>query len=326
MPDILITENIRGAAVDAMSKQYDVVFLPELWKDPAELLRRIGDFRALIVRNQTQVNAALLEKAKKLVVVGRAGVGLNNIDVASATRAGILITSTLDQNAISVAELAIGMMLSLARMIPAADADTRQGNWNRLRFLGAEIYDKTLGILGAGRIGFLTASRAQAFGMKVLAYDPFISKDNILLSELKAELVSLEDLLERSDVVSCHLPATQKTAGLLNAGCFARMKPTATFINTSRGEVVVEEDLIAALKSGAIAGAALDVRASEPPKRGEMETLPNLILMPHVGAFTHEAHDRVTKAICEDVCCVLDGKTAMNAVNKIPAASKTAKS
>jgi D-3-phosphoglycerate dehydrogenase len=317
MPDILITEKIRGAAVDAMSKQFEVVTLPDLWKNPNELLQRVGEFRALIIRNQTQVNAALLEAGKKLRVIGRAGVGLNNVDVAAATRAGILVTSTPDQNAISVAELAIGLILSLARMIPAADADTKQGNWNRTRFLGTEIYGKTIGIIGAGKIGYLTARRAQAFGMKVLAYDPFISKDSILLSEINAELVSLDNLLERSDVVSCHLPATKQTAGLLNAECFASMKPTATFINTSRGEVVVERDLIDALKSGAIGGAALDVRGTEPPVHGELEKLSNLILTPHVAAFTHEAQDRVTDAICEDVCRVLEGKHAMNAVNKI---------
>ena len=320
MPDILITEKIQGAAVDAMSSRFEVVALPELWKKPDELLQRVSEFRALIIRNQTEVNAALLQAAKKLRVIGRAGVGLNNVDVAAATKAGVLVTSTPDQNAISVAELAIGLILSLARMIPAADADTKQGNWNRMRFLGTEIYGKTIGIIGAGKIGYLTARRAQAFGMKVLAYDPFVSRDSILLSELSAELVSLEDLLERSDVVSCHLPATKQTAGLLNAGCFARMKPTATFINTSRGEVVVEGDLLAALKSGAIAGAALDVRGIEPPQRGELEQLPNLILTPHVAAFTHEAQDRVTSAICEDVCRVLEGKPAMNAVNRIQAA------
>jgi D-3-phosphoglycerate dehydrogenase len=321
MPDILISENIRGAAVDALFSRFEVVSLPDLWKNPQELLQRIGDFRALIVRNQTQVNAALLEAAKKLVVVGRAGVGLDNVDVAASTRAGVLITSTPEQNAISVAELAIGLMLALARMIPAANADTKAGNWNRLRYLGTEIYGKTMGIVGAGRIGYLTGRRAQSFGMKVLAYDPFISRDNILLSELNAELVSLEDLLERSDVVSCHLPATAQTARLLNAKCFARMKRTATLINTSRGEVVVEEDLLAALKSGRIAGAAIDVRASEPPRPGELERLPNLILSPHVGALTHEAQGRVTRAICEDVCRVLDGKPAMNPVNRPQAAA-----
>lgn len=319
MPDILITEDIQGAAVDAMAARFEVVAQPELWRNRDELLRRVGEFRGLIVRNQTQVNAELIEAAKKLAVIGRAGVGLNNVDVAAATRAGILVTSTPDQNAISVAELAIGLMLSLARRIPAADAATRQGNWNRMRFVGTEIYGKTIGIVGAGKIGFLTARRAQAFGMKVLAYDPFVSRDSILLSELNAELVSLEELLERADVVSCHLPATARTAGLMNANCFARMKPTATFINTSRGEVVVEADLVAAVRSGAIAGAALDVRAVEPPAMGELEKLPNLILTPHVAAFTHEAQERVTNAICEDVCRVLDGKSAFNAVNVVAA-------
>lgn len=317
MPDILISENIRGIAVDTLRSRFDTIFLPDLWKDPAELSKRIGDFRALIIRNQTQVTARLLAAGKKLVVVGRAGAGLDNVDVAAATQAGVLITSTPDQNAISVAELAIGLMLSLARMIPAANLDTRAGNWNRQQFLGTEVYGKTIGIIGAGRTGFLTARRAQAFGMKILAYDPFISRDNILLSELNAELVSLEDLLARADVVSCHLPATSQTTGLLNASCFRRMKPTATFINTSRGEVIVEDDLLDALRSGRIAGAALDVRTVEPPHAGELERLPNLILTPHVAAFTREAQDRVTRSICEDVARVLDGKSAQNAVNKI---------
>lgn len=317
MPDILISENIRGASVDALAARFDVTFLPDLWKDSARLSQSIGDFRALIVRNQTQVTAPLLAAAKKLVVVGRAGAGLDNVDVAAATSAGILVTSTPDQNAISVAELAICLMLSLARIVPAANEDTKNGNWNRLRFLGTELYGKTLGIIGAGKIGYLTARRAQAFGMKVLAYDPFVSRDSVLLSELQAELVSLDDLLTRADVVSCHLPATAETTGLLNAARFGRMKSTATFINTSRGEVVVENDLLAALKAGKIAGAALDVRSTEPPRRGELERLPNLILTPHVAAFTHEAQERVTKAICEDVMRVLDGKPAQNAVNRI---------
>jgi D-3-phosphoglycerate dehydrogenase / 2-oxoglutarate reductase len=317
MSDILISENIRGAAVDALSSQFDVTFLPELWKDEAGLSNRIGDFRALIIRNQTQVTASLLASAKKLIVVGRAGVGLDNVDVAAATRAGILVTSTPDQNAISVAELAIGLMLCLARKIPAANQDTKSGNWNRQQFAGTELYGKTIGIVGAGKIGYLTARRAQSLGMRVLAYDPFISRDSILLSELNAELVSLDDLLTRADVVSCHLPSTPTTHGLLNAERFGRMKSTATLINTSRGEVVVENDLLDALKSGKIAGAALDVRAMEPPQTGKLERLPNLILTPHVAAFTQEAQDRVTTAICEDIGRVLGGKPAQNAVNKV---------
>ncbi|HZL27016.1 MAG TPA: hydroxyacid dehydrogenase [Acidobacteriaceae bacterium] len=317
MPDILIAENLRGAAVDVLRSRFDVTFMPELWKYPAKLLECVGDFRALLVRNQTDVNAAVIGAGKKLIVIGRAGVGLDNVDVAAATKAEVLVTSTPDQNAISVAELAIGLMISLARMIPAANLDTKNGNWNRLQYVGTELYGKTFGIVGAGKIGYLTARRAQALGMKVLASDPFISRDNILLSELNAELVSLDDLLARADVVSCHLPSTAETQGIFNAERFAKMKPTATFLNTSRGEVVVERDLLDALKSGGIAGAAIDVRMVEPPVAGELEQLPNLILTPHIAAFTQEAQDRVMNAICDDVTRVLEGKSAQNAVNRV---------
>ena len=315
MRDILIPESIRGAAVDALTSRFDVLYLPELWKDPASLAAHIGDFRALIVRNQTPVTSNLLAAATGLKVVGRAGVGLDNIDVDYASKAGILVTYTPDQNAISVAELAIGLMLALARSIPNANEDTKNGQWNRQQFVGIELYGKTLGIVGAGKIGYLTAKRAQAFGMKIVAYDPFLSRDNIYLSELNAELVEIDELLARADIVSCHLPSTPQTIGLLDADRFKKMKPTAYFINTARGEVVCEAGLLEALKTNTIAGAALDVRATEPPKSGELELLPNVILMPHVAAFTYEAQERVTKAICQDVARVLEGKTAQNAVN-----------
>lgn len=314
MPDVLITEDIRGTAVDALSSRFDVVSQSDLWRDPEALALRLAEFRALIIRNQTKVDASLLRSAKKLAVIGRAGVGLDNVDVAAAVQAGVIVTSTPDQNAISVAELAIGMMIALARNLPLADADTKQGNWNRRRFWGTELYGKTFGIIGAGRIGFLTARRAQALGMKILACDPFMSRDNVLLQELNAELVSLEGLLARADVVSCHLPSTPKTIKLLNGSCFAHMKPTAIFLNTSRGQVVDEEGLLAALQSGKIAGAALDVRAAEPPVVSELEKMPNVLLTPHIGALTYEAQDRVTTAICEDVARVLDGKSPLNAV------------
>jgi D-3-phosphoglycerate dehydrogenase len=317
VPDILITENIRGEAVDKLSQRFDVTFLPNLWKDSAELLHRIPKFRALIVRNQTQVNKVLLDAAGKLIVVGRAGAGLDNVDVGAATARNILITSTPDQNALSVAELAIGVMLALARKVAPAHADTVEGNWNRQQFYGVELHGKTFGIIGAGKIGYLTASRARAFGMKILAYDPHLSPDNVYLSELAAELVSLEDLLSFSDVVSCHLPSTPETAGLLNANMFERMKKTAFFINTARGEVVVEEDLANALIGGALAGAALDVRSNEPPVRGRLEQAPNILLTPHIAAFTNEAQERVTRAICEDVARVLDGVPAQNALNYV---------
>lgn len=307
MRDILISERIAGPAVDELKERFDVMSLPELWKDQAALRAQIGNFRALIVRNQTSVTAELLAAAPKLLIVGRAGVGLDNIDLQAAKAADIVVSSTPDQNAISVAELAIGLMLSLARSIPAADQDTRSGNWSRHRFVGTELYGKTLGIVGAGRIGYLTARRAQAFGMKVLAYDPYLSPDNILLRELQAELLEMDELLECADVVSCHLPATPETTGLFHSARFSRMKSTAFFINTSRGTVVREADLLSALNAKKLAGAALDVRETEPPERGELESLPNVILTPHVAALTVEAQERVTRAVCEDVSRVLDG-------------------
>ncbi len=315
MPEILISEKIQGAAVDALSARFSVECLPDLWKSPAQLADAIRNCRALIVRNQTQVTAALLAAAPHLLVVGRSGVGLDNVDLHAAAQAGIVVTSTPDQNAISVAELAIGFMISLARFIPAASRDTAEGNWNRGKFMGAELYGKTLGIVGAGKTGFLTASRARALGMKVLAYDPFLSPDNVLLAELHAGLVGLDDLLSRSDVVSCHLPATPQTANIFNAARFRAMKPHSYFINTSRGSVVSEPDLVDALKSGHLAGAALDVRSVEPPHNSELESLPNVILTPHIAAFTREAQNRVTRAVCEDVARVLDGQPALNAVH-----------
>jgi D-3-phosphoglycerate dehydrogenase len=314
MPDILISENVQGAAVDALRSRFTVSIEPELWKNPDLLAEKVKSCRALIVRNQTPVTAALINAAPELLVIGRAGVGLDNVDAKQAEQAGIVVSFTPDQNAISVAEIAIGMMLSLARFIPTADADTRKGNWNRQRYVGMEMYGKTMGIVGAGKIGYLTARRAMAFGMRVLAYDPFLSRDNILLKEVQAELVELDELLTRADVVSCHLPATPQTVGLLNRDRFMKMKRGALFINTSRGKVVSEQGLIDALKAGIVGGAALDVREKEPPQVGELETLPNVILLPHIAAFTREAQDRVTAAICEDIARVLDGKPAVNAV------------
>ncbi len=314
MRDILISEDIRGSAVDSLAKRFDVVRVPDLWRDPAGLAKEIENVRGLIIRNQTQITADILSHAKNLVVLGRAGVGLDNVDVNACEEAGVIVTSTPEQSTISVAELAIGLMISLARHLPAADLDTRGGNWNRQRFLGTELHGKCFGIIGAGKIGLATARRAHAFGMKILAHDPFLSRDNVFLAELSAELVTLEELLARADVVSCHLPATPKTCGILNAAAFAWMKPSAFFINTSRGEVVDEAALIESLKSNKIAGAALDVREKEPPIADELERLPNVLLTPHTAALTYEAQARVTRAICDDVGRVLDGQQPLNAV------------
>jgi D-3-phosphoglycerate dehydrogenase len=319
MIDILISENISGAFVDALSTRFQVSRQPKLWEDQAALLKAVETARVLLVRNNTQVTSEVLRAGKNLIAVGRAGVGLDNIDMESASELGIVVTFTPDQNSISAAELTMGLMLALTRGIPRATADTSAGGWNRQQFVGTELYGKTLGIIGAGKIGFLVGARARAFGMNILAYDPFVSADNVMLTELRAELVELDDLLSRSDVVSCHVPGSPKTDGLINRERLSKMKPTAYFVNTARGQVVVEEDLIDALKAGKIAGAALDVRAPEPPKDSPLNRMPNVILTPHIAAFTKEAQNRVTRAVCGDIARLLDGKPATNAATRFRA-------
>lgn len=313
MIDILISENITGASIDALKSKFKVAFEPNLWKDQKALTETIACARTIIVRNNTNVDAALLRAAKSLIAVGRAGVGLDNIDMKAAAELGIVVTFTPDQNSISAAELAFTLMMALARNIPAASADTTAGNWNRNRFMGGtELYGKTLGIIGAGKIGFLTASRARAFGMNILAYDPYLSEDHVFLRQLCAEQVGLDDLLSRSDFISCHVPASPATDGMLDGTHLRKMKKTAFLVNTSRGRLIVEEDLVEVLSEGAIAGAALDVRRTEPPQPGELEKLPNVILTPHIGAFTNEAQERVTRTVCADIERLLSGQPSLN--------------
>ena len=315
MPDVLISENIIGEEMDRLRQSCDAVYEPELWKEPDKLAAMIGDFRALIVRNQTQITRELLAKASKLEVVGRAGVGLDNVDVDAASERGIVVAFTPEQNTNTVAELAIGLMLGLARMIPAGNADTKAGGWKRQKFTGVEILGKTLGLVGLGRIGASTAAKARALGMDIVAYDPFVDSESLKAMDLRARMLTLDELLSQSDFISCHLPATTETSKLFSYEKFCLMKPSAFFINTSRGEVVDEDGLLRALQEKKLAGAALDVRAKEPPAPSEFDQLENVILMPHVGAFTHESQRRVVTAICRDVMAVLNGKAAKNFVN-----------
>jgi D-3-phosphoglycerate dehydrogenase len=235
--------------------------------------------------------------------------------VRAASDAGVVVAFTPEQNAISVAELTIGLMLSLARMIPAADASAKTGKWERQAFTGTELFGKTLGLVGLGRIGFLVAMRARAFGMRIMAHDAFVSPDSVLVAEPGAALVSMDELLAQADVVSVHVPRTPQTERFIGAAAFAQMKPNALFINTSRGEVVDEPALIAALRQKRIAGAALDVRTAEPPTAREPETMPNVILTPHIAAFTVEGQARVVTSICRDVAAVLRGEPAKNYAN-----------
>ena len=315
MSDVVVSENISGPAMDALRREFDVAFEPDLWKSPDRLQSQLRDARALLVRNQTQVNAEILAAAPKLQIVARAGVGIDNIDAAAASASGIVVSYAPAANAVSVAELALGLMLSLARNLPQAHADTQAGGWNRLRYMGTELAGKTLGIVGFGRIGQLTAERARAFGMRILAADAVLQPDAPALARTGAQLVPLEQLLLEADVVTLHVPLTPETRGMFGAAQLARMKQGAVFVNTSRGEVVDEPALIAALGEGRIAGAALDVRGVEPPVRSRLNEMSNVIMLPHIGAFTHEAQARVIDAICRDVRAVLTGGEALEYVN-----------
>ncbi|HWB53732.1 MAG TPA: hydroxyacid dehydrogenase [Tepidisphaeraceae bacterium] len=315
MHDLLVTENITGPSMDALRRSLDVVFEPELWKKPDELRQRIKEFKGLMVRNQTRVDASLLEAGVHLHIVGRAGVGLDNVEVKAATDRGIVVCYTPEQNSLSVAELTIALMLSLARKITPADASAKSGKWERQKFTGSELFGKRLGLIGMGRIGFLTATRACAFGMEILGYDPQLTTDSLAVIESDAQLVDLDELLQLSDFVSIHVPETPQTMGLMNQSRFSRMKSTAFLINTSRGGVVDEAALVQALRDGKIAGAALDVRMKEPPITGPLESMENVILLPHIGAFTEEGQSRVVQCVCRDVAAVLRGEKARSYVN-----------
>lgn len=313
--DILISEKMAGPPFEKLQSEFRVQVDAELWRDQSRLLAAVKDARALIVRNQTQVTAELLAAASKLEVIGRAGVGLDNIDVPACTRAGVVVVSTPDQNSISVAELAIGMMIGLARMIPLADRHAKGGGWERQKFVGTELYGKTFGLVGLGRIGVLTAMRARGLGMRIIAHDNFVNPDSFAVTETQAKLVSLDELLQTADFVSCHVPLTPATKHLFNYQRFSQMKPSAYFLNLARGEVVNEADLAKALSEKKIAGAALDVREQEPAKPGPLDAMDNVILAPHIAAFTKEGQARVNVAVCADVAKVLRGERPTNFVN-----------
>ena len=313
--DVMISEQITGVAVTRLSQEFRVVLEGDLWRSADKLRAAITGCRALIVRNQTRVTAELIAAAPRLEIIGRAGAGLDNINLTAASAAGIVVASTPDQNSVSVAELTIGLMFALARKIPAANRDTHDGGWARQRFAGFELNGKVLGVVGLGRIGFLTALRARALGMHIIAHDQFISPDVVAVTETQAELVSMDDLLRRADFVSCHAPLTPETRGMFGYERFSAMKPTAYFLNLARGEIVNEAGLARALQEKRLGGAALDVREQEPPTPGPLDALDNVILTPHIAAFTREAQGRVVNAVCADVASVLRGAPAKNFAN-----------
>jgi len=312
---ILISEDVTGTGIDRLREKYQVHYDPDLWKKIPELERMIPTYDALIVRNQTKVNASLLAQAMALRIIGRAGAGYDNIDVPAATQEGVVVAFSPEENAVSVAEHVFALLLSLARKIPGADKSTKGGGWERKRYHGFELLGKTLGILGLGKIGFRVALRAKAFGMRILAYDAYLSSTSLQVTESGAVLTPFDKVLSEADFLTVHLPLTPETRSMLNRDAFRKMKKTAFLVNTSRGEVLVEADLAEALKQGEISAAALDVREKEPPGESPLHALENVILTPHTAGLTFEAQEKVVDAVAEDVDRVLSGQPALRYVN-----------
>jgi D-3-phosphoglycerate dehydrogenase len=271
-----------------------------------ELRSILPEFDALIVRSRTRVTAELLEHAARLKVIGRAGVGVDNIDLDAARAHGIIVVNSPLATTVAVAELTMGLLLATARAIPRADAAMKQGKWLKKELEGIELQGKTLGLIGFGRIGREVAHRALAFGMRVLAYDPLIPED--VIRQVNVTPSSLETLLQRSDFISLHIPLTDETRNLLSTQAFAQMKTGVRLICTARGGIIDEQALLQALKEGKVAAAALDVFAVEPPALNELITHPNLIATPHIGAQTVEAQTRAAEMIAEEVLAALRGE------------------
>ena len=309
---VLVTDPLAPAGVETLATEHDVDVLIDLSK--SELLEIIGGYDALVVRSQTQVDADVIAAGKRLKVIARAGVGVDNVDLEAATRSGIVVCNAPQSNIISAAEHTVAMLLAVARNIPQAHGALIEGRWERSRWTGTEIFGKTVGVLGLGRIGSLVAKRCQGFGMDVIAYDPFLSPDRAARMDVEL-LQSVEAVLTRADFVTVHLPRTTETANLLDADMLALMRPDAHLINVARGGIIDESALADALREGRIAGAALDVFAGEPLTDSPLFGLPNVVLTPHLGASTSEAQDKAGTQVAEFVNLALAGEFIPSALN-----------
>jgi len=312
MSKVLVSDPIDQAGIDILSQVAQVDVKTNL--SPEQLVGIIAEYDAMMIRSGTRVTKEIIEAGKQLKIIGRAGVGVDNVDVPAATRKGIVVVNSPEGNTIAAAEHALAMMLSLSRHIPEANQSVKNSQWDRKRFIGAEVYKKTIGIVGLGKIGSHVATVARSMGMKLLAYDPFISLERA--DQLGCRLVDMDLLLRESDYVSLHIPKTPETTHLINAEALAKMKPTARIINCSRGGVIDEAALSEALKAGKIAGAALDVFESEPLGESPLRELnKEVILTPHLGASTAEAQVNVAIDVAEQIRDVLLGLPARSAVN-----------
>ena len=310
---ILISEDVWGTPFQLLEGSFPITRNDDLWSNPEELKASLKDVTALVVRNRTKVTAEIIAAAPKLRVIARAGVGLDNIDIKAADAAGVVVVAGLGANAVSVGELTLGLALALLRNVPGHDVATREGGW--VRTPGREISGLTWGLLGCGATGLATAKLLQGFGCTIIGYDPYAK------NLTNVELTTFDDVLKRSDIVSIHMPSTAETNGTINAKTLSLMKPDAIIVNVGRGEVINEADLMVALKAKTIAGAALDVRAQEPPVKGEMEEILNLILTPHVAGITKESQLRINQILTSNIELVLNSKPATHAVGTLKESS-----
>jgi D-3-phosphoglycerate dehydrogenase len=312
IPRVVIAEEIAAAGIDVLAEACDIDLALDVARE--ELLRRVADADGLVVRSATRVDAELIAAAGTLRVVGRAGIGVDNVDLEAATAAGVLVVNAPTSNAVSAAEHTMALLLSQARRVPEADRALRSGVWDRTRFRGVELYGKTLGLIGLGRIGTLVAQRALAFGMRVLTFDPYVGEERA--RRLGVEPApTLDGLLEESDFITIHVPRTRATENLIGPETMARMKPGVRIVNASRGGIIDEEALADAVRSGAVAGAALDVFATEPLADSPLIDLPEVVLTPHLGASTIEAQDRAGIDVARAVVAALRGELVPSAVN-----------
>ncbi|HEX8099500.1 MAG TPA: phosphoglycerate dehydrogenase [Actinomycetota bacterium] len=314
---VLVTEPLSEGGLELLKTDLDVDVRPELAS--AGLAEAIGEYDALIIRSQTKVTADVIERADALKVIGRAGIGLDNVDVDAATRRGIMVVNAPQSNIAAAAEHTVALMLSQARNIPQAHASVKAGRWERERFQGVELHGKTLGVIGLGRVGSLVAQRAAAFGMRILAYDPFVGSERA--KSLGVEVMpNLEAVLVQADFLTIHLPRTPETEGLIGERELALLKSDARIVNTSRGGIVDERALVNALRDGRLGGAALDVFSQEPiPKAHPLLVFDEVVVTPHLGASTREAQDKAGTSIAEMVRLALHGEFVPYAVN-VPAA------
>jgi D-3-phosphoglycerate dehydrogenase len=314
MPRVLVSDQLAPAGMDVLLSATDLQVDEAVGLKPGELAAKIAPYHGLIVRSGSRVTAEVIAAASNLKVIGRAGIGVDNIDVEAATKKGIVVMNTPAGNNVTTAEHAISLMLSLARSIPQATASMKSGKWEKGRFTGSEVFNKTLGVVGIGNIGSLVAERALGLKMKVVAYDPFISAE--VAQRLGVELVSLDSLYARSDFITVHTPLTPDTRGLIGRAAFAKMKRGVRIINCARGGIVDEEALASAIRDGTVAGAALDVFAQEPPPADHpLLQLDQVICTPHLGAATDEAQINVSVAIAQQVVNYLTHGVIQDAVN-----------